>query len=169
MGALASTRLASLGRPALADAALALVLAAAGLIQMAVTDSPAPVWVLVLAVLATTLPLAWRETAPLFVVMVAAVGVLLASFLADANDLPLLLWLAAGAGLYSLGEHGSNAQLLIGGALTTVIYASIGVIEDDPGGAALGGYWAKRYVEPGEPAGLGLASGPSALRDEAVR
>ena len=127
------------------------MLAAAGLIQMAVTDSPAPVWVLVLAVLATTLPLAWRETAPLFVVMVAAVGVLLASFLADANDLPLLLWLAAGAGLYSLGEHGSNAQLLIGGALTTVIYASIGVIEDDPGGAALGG------LLPVATAGIGRA------------
>ena len=49
------------------------------------------------------------------------------------------MWLAAGAGLYSLGEHGTGAQLLIGGALATVIYAGVGVIEDDPGGAALGG------------------------------
>ena len=41
--------------------------------------------------------------------------------------------------LLAAGEHGSGAQLLIGGALATVIYAAIGVIEDDPGGAALGG------------------------------
>ena len=151
MEALASTRRASLERPALADAALALVLAAAGFIETVVTDSPAPLWVRVLALLAATLPLAWRETAPVFVVLVAAVGVLVASFLADAEDLPLLMWLAAGAGLYSLGEHGSNAQLLIGGALATVIYAGVGVIEDDPGGAALGG------LLPAAAAGVGRA------------
>lgn len=132
MEALASSRRASLGRPALADA-------------------PAPLWVRVLALLAATLPLAWRETAPVFVVLVAAVGVLVASFLADAEDLPLLMWLAAGAGLYSLGEHGTGAQLLIGGALATVIYAGVGVIEDDPGGAALGG------LLPAAAAGVGRA------------
>lgn len=139
MGALASTRMGSLGRPALADAALALVFAAGALIETAVTDSPAAVWVLVPAVLVTTLPLAWRETAPLFVVVAAAVGVLVASFFADADDLPLMLWLATAAGLYSLGEHGSGAQVLIGGALAGVIYTAIGAIEDDPGSAALGG------------------------------
>ena len=53
---------------------------------------------------------AWRERMPLLVVLVAAGGVILASAFGDSQDLPLMLWLAVGAGLYSLGEYGSNAQ-----------------------------------------------------------
>ena len=140
MGALASTRTASLRRPGLADAGLALVLAAVALIELAVSLPPAPVWAPVLAVLLATLPLAWRESAPLPVVLVAAGGVILASAFGDSQDLPLIMWLAVGAGLYSLGEYGSNAQVLIGGVLTTAAYATIGAVEEgDAGGAAFGG------------------------------
>ena len=91
MGALAPTRLRSLGRPALADAGLALVLAIAGLIETAVSAPPAPVWAPVLAVLASTLPLAWRERAPLFAVIVAAASVVLAGAVGNVDNLPLIL------------------------------------------------------------------------------
>jgi hypothetical protein len=111
MGALASTRPASLRRPAPADAGLTLVLAAVALIETAVSPPPAPTWAPILAVLLSTLPLAWRESVPLPVVLVAAGGVILASAFGDSQDLPLMLWLAVGAGLYSLGEYGSNAQV----------------------------------------------------------
>ena len=139
MGALASTRPASLRRPALADAGLALVLAAVALIELAVSPPPAPVWAPVFAVLLSTLPLAWRESLPLPVVLGAAGGVILASAFGDSQDLPLMLWLAVGAGLYSLGEYGSNSQVVIGGVLAAVAYTTIGAVEDDPGSAALGG------------------------------
>ena len=139
MGALASTRLGSLGRPAVADVGLAFVLAAAGLIETAVSPPPAPVWAPVAAVLASTLPLAWRETAPLFAVIVAAAGVIVAGAVGNVDDLPLMLWLSVGAGIYSLGEYGSNAQLVVGGVVAAVVYATLGALEDDPGSAALGG------------------------------
>ena len=139
MGALASTRQASLRRPALADAGLALVLAAVALIQLAISSPPGAVWAPVFAVLLSTLPLAWRESVPLPVVVVAAGGVILASAFGDSQDLPLMLWLAVGAGLYSLGEYGSNAQVVIGGVLAAVAYTTIGAVEGDPGSAALGG------------------------------
>jgi signal transduction histidine kinase len=122
-----------------ADAGLALVLLAAGLIEIAVSRSSMPLWAPVLAVLATTLPLAWREAAPLFVVAVAAVAVLLAGVFGNAHDLPLMLWLAIGAGVYSLGEYGSDGQLVIGGILAVVTYTTLGAVEDDAGSAALGG------------------------------
>jgi signal transduction histidine kinase len=139
MGAIASIRTASPGRPALADAVLALVLASVTLIELAVSTSFDPLWAAVLAVLAATLPLAWRETAPLLVVVVAVAGVVLAGGVGSADDLPLLLWLALGAGIYSLGEYGSNRQALLGGALAAVSLTTLGVVEDDPGSAALGG------------------------------
>jgi signal transduction histidine kinase len=139
MGALASTRPASLRRPAPADAGLALVLATVALIETAVSPPPAPTWAPILAVLLSTLPLAWRESVPLPVVLVAAGGVILASAFGDSQDLPLMLWLAVGAGLYSLGEYGSNAQVVIGGVLAAVAYTTLGAVEGDPGSAALGG------------------------------
>ena len=139
MGAVASTRPASLRRPALADAALALGLAAVALVELAVSSPPAPVWAPVLAVLLATLPLAWRDSVPLPVVLVAAGGVILASAVGESEDLPLMLWLAVGAGLYSLGEYGSTTHALIGGGLAALAYATIGALESDAGGAAFGG------------------------------
>jgi signal transduction histidine kinase len=136
MGAFASTRLASLARPAPADAALALVLAAAALVEMAVSGWPPPAWAAAIAVLMTTLPLAWRATAPLLVVFAAAAGVVLAGAVGNSEELPLMIWLAVGAGIYSLGEYGSNAQLAIGGAVAAPVYTILGVIEDDAGSAA---------------------------------
>jgi signal transduction histidine kinase len=139
MGELASIRPAALRRPALGEAALALVLGAAGLVELVVSEPPDRLWAAVVVVLASTLPLAWRESAPLLPVVTAAIAVLLfASTFGRAEELPLMLWLAIGAGLYSLGEFGSNGQLLIGGALAAVSYAALGVIEEDAGGTAFG-------------------------------
>jgi signal transduction histidine kinase len=139
MGALASTQTA-LPRPALADAALAAVLAAAALVELAISDPPGRAFAAVLAVLVATLPLAWRETAPLLVVATATAGMLLfAIAFGESEELPLMTWLAVGAGLYSLGEFGSNRAVLAGGALASASYVILGVIEDDPGAIGFGG------------------------------
>jgi signal transduction histidine kinase len=139
MGDRASIRLAWPGRPARADAALALVLAAAGFVELAFSEPPDPLWAVVLPALAATVPLAWRESAPLVVVVAAAAGIAAASAFVDADELPIMLWLAVGAGIYSLGEHGSNAELVVGAPLAALTYAVLGLIEDDPGSAVFGG------------------------------
>ena len=139
MGALASTRRASSWRPGLADSALALALLVAATFELALSDSPDPLWVPFAAVLAATLPLAWRERTPLSVVLAAVGGVAVAGAFGTIDELPLLLWLSVGAGLYSLGEHGTNRQVVIGVVLTTALYTTLGVLDGDAGGATAGG------------------------------
>jgi signal transduction histidine kinase len=65
--------------------------------------------------------------------------VVLASAFGNADDLPLMLWLAVGAGIYSLGEFGSKAQVVAGAVVAAVVYATLGAVQDDAGSAALGG------------------------------
>ena len=139
MGALASTRTALL-RPAPADAVLALVLAGAALVELALSPPPDRVLAAVGAVLVATLPLAWRERASLLVVLAAAAGVLLfALAFGESQELPLMLWLAVGAGLYSLGEFGSNREVVIGASVALASYVVLGLIEGDPGTIGFGG------------------------------
>ena len=139
MGALASIRTASPWRPGLADSALALILSVAAVFELALSDPPDPLWVPVVAVLTATLPLAWRERTPLSVVLAAFGGVALAGAVGSLDDLPLILWLSVGAGLYSLGEHGTNRQLVVGVVLATALYTTLGVLDGDTGSATAGG------------------------------
>ena len=118
---------------------LALVLAAATLIELALSPPPDGVWAAVLVVLLGTLPLAWRDTVPVLVVALPLAAVLVfASAFGESEGLPLMLWLAVGAGIYSLGELGSNRQVLIGGGLAVGGFALLGLIENDAGGVAFG-------------------------------
>jgi signal transduction histidine kinase len=139
MGARASIRMRPLARPAPADTVLALIFAIAGLVEIAVTSPPDPAWAHVGAVLLASLSLAWRESAPLIVVLAGGVAVVLAAGVSTADASPLMLWLAIGAGIYSLGEHGTNAEVVVGAGLAVVGYTSLGLLEDDPGSAAIGG------------------------------
>ncbi len=136
MGALPG-RLRSAQRPGLADAALALLLASAGLVEVSLAPGDAP-GAAVLAVLFTSLPLAWREAAPALVVAIEAGGLVAATSVGSPDGLPLLAWLAAGVGVYSLGEHGSTRELAVGGVIAVPAYASVGVIEGDAGHVAAG-------------------------------
>ena len=138
MGAHASIRTLPRARPSLADAAVAVVFVAATLVELAFSSPAKPLWASVLAVAAATIPLAWRESAPVLVVVVAAAGILLVAGFVDSDDRPLLLWLAVGAGIYSLGEYGTNRELAVGVVVASLAYALLGVIEDDPGSTALG-------------------------------
>jgi signal transduction histidine kinase len=137
MGAVASPRPEARLRPVPADAVLAAVLAAAAAIEMA-ADRPHYLVPAAVGVAAVTVPLAWRTTAPLVAVVVGSVGVVLVGVFGTAADLPVFAWLAVGTGLYSLGEHGSNREVLIGGTIAAVTYTTIGLLEDDPGSAVFG-------------------------------
>ena len=139
MGTHPSIRILPRARPAPADAVLALIFAVAGLVEIAVTPPPDPVWAHVAAVLLASLSLAWRESAPLGVVLVGGVAMVLAAGFSTAGGSPLMLWLAIGAGIYSLGEHGTTAEVVVGTVLAAVAYTALGLVEDDPGSAALGG------------------------------
>ena len=138
MGASASIRTVPRAQPGLAGVVVAVVFVAATLVELAFSSPADPLWASVLAVIAATAPLAWRESAPLLVVVVAAAGILFGTAFVDSDDRPLLLWLAVGAGIYSLGEHGTNRELAIGVVFTSLAYTLLGVIEDDAGAAALG-------------------------------
>lgn len=151
MGAHASIRTVPHARPSFAGVAVAVVFVAATLVELAFSSPADPLWASVLAVAAATVPLAWRENAPLLVVVVAAAGILFGAAFVDSDDRPLLLWLAVGAGVYSLGEYGTNRELAIGVAMASVAYALLGVIEDDAGAAALGAFM------PPAAAGVGRA------------
>ncbi|MEA2367159.1 MAG: hypothetical protein QOI32_2671 [Thermoleophilaceae bacterium] len=137
MSALASTRLATFPRPAPADAVLALLFGVAALVEIAVAPPPDTPWPSVLAVLVATAPLAWRSSAPLMVVLVAAAGLVVASTVGDSEEFPLLLWLGVGAGIYSVGEHGSERHMVASTAVAATTYAVLGALDDDAGSAAL--------------------------------
>jgi signal transduction histidine kinase len=138
MGAVLSPRSESRARLARGDALLGAVLAVAAVVQMA-ADPPQDLAPAVIAILAASLPLAWRAAVPLAVVFVAAGGALLAGILGEVDDIPIFAWLAVTAGLYSLGEHGSRREILIGGSVAIVAYAGLGLIDDDVGSAVFGG------------------------------
>ena len=127
----------SASRPGLAGAALPLLLAFAGLIEVSLAPPDAP-GAAILAVLFSSLPLAWREAAPALVVAIGAGGLVVAASVGSPAGLPLLAWLAAGVGIYSLGEHGSTRELAVGGVIAVPAYASVGVIEGDAGHVAAG-------------------------------
>jgi signal transduction histidine kinase len=118
---------------------LAFVLAAAGLIELAVTGAAGPEWVIVAAVLLASVPLVWAERFPLLPVVAAAGGVAFASAFVDGDDLPIFLWIAVGAGMFSAGEHGSDRELLAAAVIGPLTYASLGLLENDDGAAAFGG------------------------------
>jgi signal transduction histidine kinase len=140
MGALLPARLRFARQPRLADAALALLLAAAGLLELSLSSPAGPWGAALIAVLLTALPLAWRELAPLYVVAVQATAVVAAAALSGPGELALMPWLAAGVGVYSLGEHGSRGELLWGGVIAVGAYMSVGLFEHDGGHVAAGGF-----------------------------
>jgi signal transduction histidine kinase len=117
---------------------LALVLAAAGLIELAITGASSPAWVAA-AVLLASLPLAWRDRLPLLPVVAAAAGVALATAFTSAEDLPIFLWIAVGAGMFSAGEYGSDRELLAAAVIGPVTYTVMGLIEEDLDSAVFGG------------------------------
>jgi signal transduction histidine kinase len=139
MGALALIRRTVPGHPGVAGSVLALVLTTAALVELALSATPDRGWAAVVVVLLATLPLAWRDRAPVVVVALpmAAVLVFSAAF-GEADELPLMLFLGIGTATYSLGELGSNRQVLIGGAVVVVGFAALGVMEDDAGAVSFG-------------------------------
>jgi signal transduction histidine kinase len=148
MGAVVSSRSEAFPRPALGDALIGLVLAGAAAVELA-ADPPNELLPALLGVAAASLPLAWRASAPVAVAVIAFAGLVLASALGDSQDLPVIAWLGVGAGLYSLGEHGSSRQALLGGVCAGAGYAVVGLIDDDVGSAAFGGLIACAAVAVG--------------------
>jgi signal transduction histidine kinase len=138
MGAAVSSRPEARARPAPGDALLGVVLAAAALVELA-ADPPHVLAPALAGILAASLPLAWRASAPLALVLVAGAGIWFASAFGRADDLPVFAWLAVGAGVYSLGEYGSNRDAVVGGLFAVVAYTALGVTEDDVGSAVFGG------------------------------
>jgi signal transduction histidine kinase len=98
-------RLARLGTNRL-DASLAVGLTAAGLVQVVLVPI-ADVWVGVLFVLLTTLPIAWRRTYPVPAAVVAA-----APWVVPTDGYPVLGFVVAILVFYSLGTYGGPRTLV---------------------------------------------------------
>ena len=133
------------GHPRVADAALALLLAALVQWEILTTDVTGPKWLLVPAGLALTVPLAWRRVAPLpalLFVMAAAAAVGLA--VADSDEVaqtPQLPFLAEILAVYSVAVHAERRTALIG-----LVVSWAALIAAEPGdfivmGPAWAGIW----------------------------
>jgi signal transduction histidine kinase len=110
------------GHPRVADATLALLLAALVQWEILTTDVTGPQWLLVPAGLALTIPLAWRRVAPLPALMFvmaagAAAGLVAADSdeVAQAPQLPLLAEILA---VYSVAAHAERRRALTGLAVS---------------------------------------------------
>ena len=110
-------------RPSSVDAALALLFAAAALLEVWAGGMPGPPEAkLALAVL-TTVPLAWRTVAPVAAVVLTTGGYALAVMLGVPADEPLVPLLAPLVAIYSLGAHGSVPGVVAGGGAALVAYS----------------------------------------------
>lgn len=116
------------------DIAVALAFAAVGLVELLSGSIGGPRGAVLLGVLVTTLPLAWRSVAPLTSVVVTTGGYLLAVALGMPADDPLAPLLAPLLAVYSLGAHTSGRRMAAGGLTAVAAYAIAGAIT--PGDAA---------------------------------
>jgi signal transduction histidine kinase len=107
------------------DLAIALVLAAAVLVQVGLTSVEGPLLVNVLGALALTLPLIWRRRAPLAVALgYAAVTLLTAALGAGLHggQIPLVAVILAGVvSFYSLGAYRGDRTALAGSVVGVLI------------------------------------------------
>jgi signal transduction histidine kinase len=104
-------------RPQPADAALAAGLAALVLWEILTTDVTGPPAVLIPAALATTLPLAWRRSAPLPVTAVIAAAVIAQALLDRSEQSPQTPIIALLILAFSIGVYADTSESRIGLAL----------------------------------------------------
>jgi signal transduction histidine kinase len=109
------------------DAALALLFATAALLEVTLGDMPGPRGAALLLAVLTTVPLAWRTSAPVPAVVVTTGGFALAAVLGVPTDEPLVPLLAPLVAIYSLGVHGSVRAILAGGGAALAAYTVAGV------------------------------------------
>jgi signal transduction histidine kinase len=161
------------GHPRIADAALALLLAALVEWEILTTDVTGPKWLLVPAGLALTVPLAWRRVAPLpallFVMAAAAAAGLAAADSDEVTQAPQLPFLAEILAVYSVAAHAERR-----GALVGLLVSWAALLAAEPGdfvvmGPAWAGIWlAGRLVRAREQDARRLRELARALERERV-
>jgi signal transduction histidine kinase len=103
-------------RPGLVEASGAVLLLAGALLELLLSDESSPAGASAVAVVTTTIPLAWRSAFPLATVVVTLGGLVLAVLLGfPAGDF-LVPYLAPLVALYSVGVHSSRGEVLAAAA-----------------------------------------------------
>ena len=161
------------GHPRVADAALAVVLAALVQWEILTTDVTGSKWLLMPAGLAMTIPLAWRRVAPLpALLFVMAAGAAVGLTTADSDAVAQALqttFLAELLALFSVAAHAERRPALIG---LLVSWAALVAAEPDDFvvmGPVWGGIWlAGRLVRAREQDARRLGELARALERERV-
>ena len=120
----AKARLPRLGRPGAVDAALALLFAAAALVELALSDVRAPLEAKAASALLTTLPLAWRSLAPVATAAVTAGSYAVAVFVGLPSDATLIPVAGPIVALYSVGARAGARGVGAAAAAALVPYAA---------------------------------------------
>ena len=116
-------------RPGTVDVSVAALLFAGAVLVLLLTAHSAPVAAFAVAVVATTVPLAWRSAFPVTTVAITTWGLAMAALLGfPAGDL-IVPYLAPLVAVYSAGVHAPRPQILVAitiavGAFVTVVVAS---------------------------------------------
>ena len=116
--------------PARFDFGLAVLVATLALIEVAAAPPPESELLAVASALGTTLPIAWRSSAPAAAAIAASIALALAVALGTDTDQPTITTFAPLVSLFALGEHGSRRELLGTGGLCVVILTTTGVWGD---------------------------------------
>src|SRR5918998_5210462 len=110
-------------RPGVADAALALLLATSAQVDVWLLGVSGPPAAKAIAAVLTTLPLAWRTTAPVATVALTTGGYALAVVLGLPSDAPVVATLAPLIAVYSLGAHATRPGVAAGVAIAFAAYS----------------------------------------------
>jgi signal transduction histidine kinase len=128
-------------QPGPVDAAVALVLFAAALLEAWLNDLPGPAVATTIAVVLTTLPLAWRTAAPVAMVAVTTGSFAIAVILGLPTGPLLVPLLAPLVAVYSVGVH-SAPRALIAAAALSLTASSVAAAADPSGRISDIGYTA---------------------------
>jgi signal transduction histidine kinase len=118
-----------MARPGIVEISVAGLLFAAALLELLLTGHSSPVGADAVALVATTVPLAWRSAFPVATVAVTTTGLAVAALLGfPAGDL-IVPYLAPLVAVYSVGVHSSRLEILTATAIalaafTTAVVAS---------------------------------------------
>jgi signal transduction histidine kinase len=112
-------------RPGLVELSGALLLLGGALVELLLSDVSSPVGASAVAVVATTVPLAWRSAYPVAAVAVTSGGLLLAVLLGfPAGDL-IVPYVAPLVALYSVGLRSSRRGILAAGVVALAAFAVV--------------------------------------------
>jgi signal transduction histidine kinase len=137
MATVPAARVFALPKPQRSDVALATLVAVLALVDAAVEQPDQRTGITVAGALATTLPIAWRSTAPGLAALAATLALGLVTAL-GAEEQAIVTSFAPLLTLFALGEHGTTRALRWAGSACVAVWALSGALLDDVGGVVFG-------------------------------